>query len=84
MVAILIIFALSGAVIAAGVVYAAINYVKCSRKLNKSQLNYTLKKEQTLIDISTTVKELKNADNETKKEILKELESLRGWIEKNY
>jgi predicted membrane protein len=84
MVAVLFIFAFSGLVIAISIVYAAIQLIISDRELKRSERRFLQRRKQTLIEISSTCKDLKNADNDTTKaQLLSELGAIRRWIEKH-
>lgn len=84
MLVVMFIFALSGAIIAGAVVYAAINLVRSDIELKRSEKRHLERKNLTLIDISSTIKKIENADNNTTNKLLKELREIRQWIEKYY
>lgn len=83
MLVVMFIFALSGAIIAGAVVYAAINLVKSDIQLKRSEKKHLQRKNLTLIDISTTVKKFNDVDTNTA-QLVKELREIRQWIEKYY
>lgn len=83
MLVVMFIFALSGAIIAGAVVYAAINLVKSDIQLKRSEKKHLQRKNLTLIDISTTVKKFNDVDTNTT-QLVKELREIRQWIEKYY
>ena len=85
MILIMFIFALSGATIAAAVVHAVIQLLRSDKALKKTQHRHLNQKRKTLIDISTTCKFIRNADdNNTKEKLLAELAEIRRWIERYY
>ena len=68
MILIIFIFAIAGLMIAISIVYAAIQLVRTDRQLKRSQKSYLAQRQRTLIEISTTCKVLKNANDNTETE----------------